>query len=363
MKNCNPKEIIADRYEIIEYLDEGGMQEVYRAKDLRLNREIALKTPKNSSAEKRFQRSAIVSARINHPNIAKTLDYIECDDNYYLIEELIKGIDLKSITSQYLKIIDPYLAARILHHLAKGVSVAHHAGVVHRDLKPNNIMIVGGLKFSEIKVTDFGIAKLAEQEISGAVEDGTSSMGNSKTFIGAIPYMAPELIEKNSQVTQAVDIWAIGAIIYELISGNLPFGGNGNNIVEVIQNVFSNPLKIPDKPSSLNQTQFETLGNQLYEIVISCLQKDPDSRPKADDLVKCCESLCYPIVPRYTGTFNNFVSNRNNQGFIKSDDGSTVFFHFDSVYGSSPKVGQKVYFSEFSGTPRNRAHPVIVMRD
>ena len=173
-------DLIDNRYEILYFVGEGGMQQVYCALDSVLHKEVALKVPKNSSAQKRFKQSAIVSAKVNHPNVAKTLDYIETDSSPYLIEEFILGKDLKEGLLQQLGIVDPYLTAKILHYLAKGVAASHNAGVIHRDLKPSNIMFAGEFNLSEIKITDFGIAKMAEEEIVNAVEGGESSTSASK---------------------------------------------------------------------------------------------------------------------------------------------------------------------------------------
>ena len=166
----NPGDVIGGRYEIERYVSEGGMQEVYGARDILLSRTVALKTPKTKSARKRFQRSASTSASINHANVAKTFDYLEEDGRYYLVEELIEGADLGQIMRDDLDRVDPYLCAHVLHHLAKGLAASHHAGVVHRDLKPSNIMVGGRMAFENIKITDFGIAKMAEAEL--AVVDG-----------------------------------------------------------------------------------------------------------------------------------------------------------------------------------------------
>ncbi|WP_257228289.1 serine/threonine-protein kinase [Pseudomonas sp. NIBRBAC000502773] len=167
-----PGVLIGNRYEIERYLAEGGMQYVFIARDTYTDRKVALKTPKNKSAEKRFQRSAIVSAKVNHPNVAKTLDYLVFEERQFLVEELIYGLDMRAALLNDSAFIDPYLAAKVFHHLAKGVAAAHHVGVVHRDLKPTNIMVVGDYSFSEIKVTDFGIAKMAAEEMVAAVEGG-----------------------------------------------------------------------------------------------------------------------------------------------------------------------------------------------
>src|SRR5688572_11218649 len=111
------------------------MQQAFRANDLALQREVALKAPKNTTAEKRFKRSAVLSARVNHPHVAKTLDYFEDNGRPFLIEELVEGKDLHEALIEKASVIDPFLAARIFHYLAKGIAASHHAGVIHRDLK------------------------------------------------------------------------------------------------------------------------------------------------------------------------------------------------------------------------------------
>jgi serine/threonine-protein kinase len=353
-----PKDCINDRYEIISYIGEGGMQEVFRARDLVLEREVALKVPKNSSAEKRFQRSAIVSAKVNHPNVAKTLDYFKIDSYEYLIEELIVGRDLKTVIQSEFKCIDPYLVARVFHHLAKGLAASHHAKVIHRDLKPSNVMVGAGVSLSELKITDFGIAKMAEDEISQAVEGGGETMTASKTVVGALPYMAPETIEKENFASFFSDIWSLGAMAYELLSGKKPFGEGLRAILAI------NEAARPQKPIWIEENlQFQAIGSSVYDVILSCLQKDPSLRPTADELVTRCESFCYSTADRKLGKFKNFHPRRNNQGFIQSEDGSNVFFYFDSVYGEKPVIGSKVSFAEFLGSPVNRAHPVVVMRD
>lgn len=345
---------IDNRYEIIKYVGEGGMQQVYAALDLVINRKVALKVPKNHSAQKRFRRSAIVSAKVNHPNVAKTLDYLETNFSSYLIEEFINGKDLKAGLLQQLTVVDPYLIAKIFHHLAKGISASHTAGVIHRDMKPGNVMFTGGFNITEIKITDFGIAKMAEQEIVNAVEGGDASISASATMVGALPYMAPEMINDSRNSDKPSDIWALGAMMYELLSGQKPFGVG----LAAVPNILA--AKSPERPHYLNDSvQFQFLGNELYEIILSCLDKVPENRPTADKLVSICETLCYPVVERRIG---KCVSLNSSYGKIVSDSGRTVFFHLNSVYGNKPFVGSQVCFSAFPGSPHPRAHPVILIQ-
>lgn len=354
----HPDDIIDNRYQITQFVGEGGMQQVYCAKDSRLNRDVALKVPKNRSAEKRFKRSAIVSAKVNHPNVAKTLDYLETESNLYLIEEFITGNDLKEGVLQKLKVVDPYLTAKIFHYLAKGIAASHHAGVIHRDLKPSNVMISGGLNLSEIKITDFGIAKMAEEEIATAIEGGESSTTNSATVIGALPYMAPEMIENSRNANKPSDIWSLGAMMYELLSGNKPFGTGLSATPNILK---AEPPAIPEHIE--RKLQFSPLGKQLYKLILSCLIKQPEERPTADKLVEQCENLCYPVVERKIGTCV-YLHPKWKWGHIQSQDGiffEQIFFHFDSVYGRKPDINDEVCFSEFPGSPYPRAHPVVVI--
>src|SRR4051794_16461660 len=134
-----------DRYEIVEQIGEGGMQKVYAARDRLLEKVVALKIPKNESAIKRFERSAQMSARVNNRNVAKTLDYVDTGDENFLIEELVEGLDLSAVLSNFPHGMDPYIVARAIHHISVGVAASHASEVVHRDLKPSNIMVSGGV--------------------------------------------------------------------------------------------------------------------------------------------------------------------------------------------------------------------------
>jgi serine/threonine-protein kinase len=349
-------DVVAGRYKVLEYVGEGGMQEVYRAKDELLAREVALRTPKNSSAKKRFERSAIMSARINHANVAKTMDYMETSKRPYLIEEFVTGRDLADIMASFYTALDPYLVAGAFHRLAKGLAASHHAKVVHRDLKPSNVMIVGGEDFVELKITDFGIAKMAEQEIDEAAKGGAESLTASKTALGAIPYMAPEAIKASGEAGHPSDVWSAGAMVYELISGKKPFGMGYMAIPEILK---ADP---PSMPRILTaKAQFRLLGEQIFEIILRCLAKDPSDRPTADSLVKVCEQLCYSLAPREFGRVRSYGS--ANWGFIAPLSGKDVFFHNDSIYGEQRfDIGDLVWFARHVGGGADRAFPLIKVK-
>ncbi len=350
----NKSYIAGGRYEVTGFVGEGGMQFVYKAIDIVLNREVALKTPKNLSAEKRFRRSAIVAAKVNHPHVAKTFDYFETEERPYLVEELVHGADIEKAVLEKMSTVDPYLVAKIFHHLAKGLAASHHVEVVHRDLKPTNVMVSGDFQVDAIKITDFGIAKMARDELVEAAEGGNETITGSQTAVGALPYMAPEAIDTPRDVSYPADIWSIGAMMFEILCGEKPFGSGLRAVHKIIEAEF------PKVPKFITKNpQFSPLSEKLIEIIKACLQKDPAARPSADELVERCGTLCYPVSERCEGMVK--LIKFNSWGFI-SKPIRDVFFHFDSVYGERPKVGDKVLFSMFSGGGAARAHPVIKMK-
>jgi serine/threonine protein kinase len=350
-------QIFADRYRVEAYIAEGGMQQVYLVEDLSFGRRVALKIPKNASAQKRFAKSACVSARIVHSNVAKTLDYFETEGKSYLVEEFIEGMDLGKLIKYKYQYFDPHLAAHVFHLIAKGVAASHHVGVIHRDMKPNNVMVGGGPNIDVVKITDFGIAKMAEQEIADAAKDGEASMSNSSTAMGALPYMAPEMIETPKAAGTAADVWAIGAILYRLISGQYPFGSGW----AAMRNIISG--KPPSKPDILTlRPQFALLGNQLWTIIESCFKYDPADRPSADDIVEFCGQLCYSNAERTFGVVESYNTGKGAWGYLVADDGDRIFFHRDSYYGQEPTPKIMVNFARFPGEPCARASPVLPLR-
>lgn len=351
----NPGDLINDRYEIRADVGEGGMQFVYAAHDRLIGRMVALKTPKNRSATKRFKRSAIVAAKVNHPNVAKTLDYVRDGANRYLIEELIEGKDLQEALLQRSGCLDPFSAAKVFHYLAKGVAAAHHAGVVHRDLKPTNVMVVGGYSLGEIKITDFGIAKMAGEELIEAAEGGTSTMTTSQTAVGALPYMAPEAIETPREVGPPADVWSVGAMMFHLLSGAPPFGTGLAAVRKILE------AAPPPSPTFLTANpQFAPLATELMDIALQCLQKDPAHRPTADAIVARCGTLCYSLEARTEGVVRRI--DHGAWGFISLEAEPDVFFHTSSVYGPKPvQVGSNVIFASYDGGGARRAYPVVVV--
>jgi len=349
-------DVVGGRYVVVDYIGQGGMQEVYRVHDQLLERDVALKSPRNPSAQKRFKRSATLSARVNHDNVAKTLDYIEDGERFYLIEELVEGCDLGHFMRNYVSMLDPFSAGKAMHHLAKGLAASHHVNVVHRDLKPTNVMVVGGQHFKGFKITDFGIAKMAQEEISDAVAGDEEGLTNSQTALGALPYMAPEMIDDIKNVDKPADVWAVGALTYEILTGKRPFGA-GYQAVPLIQ-----AAKVPGLPAAVtSNTQFQPFASAIYDLIIACMQKDPSARKWLKLLVKACEGLYYSTIPREFGTVKSFEY--GSWGFASSEIGDDIFYHLRSVYASPiVTIGERVWMTAHPGSPRRRAFPVVKAR-
>jgi len=352
MSFLNVGTIIDERYRIDDKpITTGGMQYVYPATDLVFERKVALKTPKNPEGEKRFERSARLSALLNHVNVTRTLDYVVEGDTQYLIEEFVDGLDLGRLLKR-IKRFDPYLTATILHALARALHVMHAQDVVHRDLKPSNIMAVGGWNLTGIKVTDFGVANLAEAAVDRGVAGGVLTITGSKTLIGALPYLAPEILRKRTTISKSADIWAVGALIYHFIAGQTPFGDELEAVTDIVKgNIRPLPEEIDDQP------QYRALYEEMNGIARACMQLDPEKRPKASQLLELCEKLCYPVAKREIGTVTRHQG--MNFAFATSPEGD-VFFHIDSVLGSGrPRIGGEIWFSRHEGSPNDRAHPVV----
>ena len=207
--------VFAGRYEIIEELGTGGMGRVYRAHDTKLNEEVALKLIKPEiAAEKRvierFRNELKTARKITHKNVCRMYDFHEEGKTLYLTMEYVRGEDLKSLIHRT-KALTVGASLAIARQVAEGLAEAHKLGIVHRDLKPGNIMID---KEGQAKIMDFGISR----SLAGG---GTTAEG---AIIGTPEYMSPEQVE-GKEADQRSDIYALGIILFEMVTGRLPFEG------------------------------------------------------------------------------------------------------------------------------------------
>lgn len=364
---------LLDRYEVIKFIAAGGMQEVYLAKDHALQRPVVLKTPKSSIKDRRFKRGAEMGARMHHPNVAATFDYYEDEKITFMVEEFINGKDLgKRLESEFFY-FDPALTAHILSHISKALLQAHEANICHRDLKPSNIMVSNDPSFSNIKLTDFGISKLAENEIAAEIEmfeKDENTLTQSNTLLGAVPYMAPECWSNWKGAGKPIDIWAFGCIGYQLLHGQTPFGNGRGAIAKVAIAEASGMLEL-QKPSWFGKhPNTIALENDLWEIIVACIQIKPENRITAETLVDRCSKLSYPSDQRLVGQIQSYPTRYQSGGvgtfgFItsNSDDVDRWFFHLSDFYGpNAPKAGDRVCFCSYAGDPYYRASPVLVIK-
>ncbi|WP_035452454.1 Stk1 family PASTA domain-containing Ser/Thr kinase [Agrilactobacillus composti] len=207
--------ILSGRYKIIKPIGEGGMANVYLADDLQTKKQVAIKVLRmdlqsNDDTKRRFQREARASRKLNHPNIVKVFDIGEENGMSYIVMEYVVGMDLKHYIQKYFPI--PYQKViDIMSEILDAVQVAHDHDIIHRDLKPQNIMIDN---HDHIKIMDFGIAV--------ALHD--NSLTQTNTLLGSVHYLSPEQA-KGGMATKQSDIYALGIILYELLTGKVPFEG------------------------------------------------------------------------------------------------------------------------------------------
>ncbi len=252
-------EIFAGRYEIIEQLGAGGMGRVYRARDLHLDEDVAIKLIKREwaadrEALERFRNEIKLARKITHKNVCRVHDLHEEGPLLYLTMEYIRGEDLKSLIRRT-KALATGTAVSYAHQIAEGLSEAHKLGIIHRDLKPGNIMID---KEGHAKVMDFGIARMREQR--GATGDGVA--------VGTPEYMSPEQAEGRPADVRS-DLYALGAILYEMVTGQPPF--RGETALAVVHKQVHEAAPDP-------RTTNPQVPAALKQLILRCLQKSPDQR-------------------------------------------------------------------------------------
>lgn len=252
--------VYAGRYEIVEEVGRGGMAVVYRAVDTRMKRTVALKVLYPFLAMKeenklRFQREAQVIANMDHRNVVKIFDYsgMEGDENF-IVTEFIEGTTLKRFIADHPMEV-PEIGAMVVHEIASALDHAHRNGVVHRDVKPENVMIG---RDGTVKLMDFGIAQIKDMQ----------QMTVTGTMIGSPAHMSPEHIE-GRKLDHRADIFSLGTVLYTLCVGTLPFRADSAHAlfkqildVNYIPAVQANPA----------------VGNKLSAIIDRCLKRDPDER-------------------------------------------------------------------------------------
>jgi len=266
------------RYEIRAKIGEGGMGEVYLAEDIRLHRKVAIKIlPLNVAANhdrmRRFEQEATAAAALNHPNIAHIYEIGEAEGMHFIAMEFVEGETLRE--EIHLERTELRKLLRYLQNVAEGLAKAHAAGVVHRDLKPDNIMIT---RDGHAKILDFGLAKLIEQRPPSTPVKGSSEVVTAMipqhstpgTVIGTVGYMSPEqALGKTNEVDHRSDIFSFGCILFEAATRRRAFEG---------KDMLDSLHKIVHEPTPQISDVNPAISSELQRIVRRCLAKDPEDR-------------------------------------------------------------------------------------
>ncbi len=266
---------ISDRYQIIKSIGEGGMANVYLAYDTILDRNVAVKVLRGDLATdekfvRRFQREALSASSLSNPNIVEVYDVGEDNGEYYIVMEYVEGKHLKNLLKKRGKLTVPEVIDIVLQ-ITNGLSVAHDSYIIHRDIKPQNILILDN---GMIKITDFGIA----------VAMNATQLTQTNSVMGSVHYLPPEQASGKGATLQS-DIYSIGILMYELLTGKLPF--KGDNAVEIALKHLKEPMpsireEIPDIPQSVEN------------IILKATAKNPknryaDAREMHEDLKTCLD--------------------------------------------------------------------------
>ena len=264
------------RYKIQSLIGTGGMAAVYLAKDLILDRLVAIKVLRldfrqNDDAMRRFRREALSATQLTHPNIVGVYDVGQSQEMNYIVMEYVEGTDLKDYVRQR-GALHPIEAVRIMMQIVSAIAAAHQNRIIHRDIKPQNILID---REGNVKITDFGIAV--------ALSD--TSLTQTNTLLGSVHYLSPEQA-RGGMATIQTDIYALGIVLYELLTGRVPF--DGESPVSIALKHFQDPL-----PSVVNPKAM--VPQSLENIVLKATAKDPMNRYRScyemfQDLKTCLDS-------------------------------------------------------------------------
>lgn len=254
----NREILISNRYRVEKKIASGGMADIYLGEDIELKRKVAVKVlSANYAGDRnfvaRFKSEAQVLTKLNHPNVVDIYDWGKFNSSYYIVMEYIEGISLKELIEKKGS-LDPDIAAKYAIQICNALGVAHDNNLIHRDIKPQNILISSG---NNIKVTDFGIAKSLNTDITKTLN-----------IVGTAHYISPEQA-RGDVLDNRTDIYSLGIVIYEMLTGDLPFRGD-TSIDISLKHISDKPVK----PTTL----IETIPKKLEKIVLMCLKKDPSER-------------------------------------------------------------------------------------
>ncbi len=270
-ENLRSDDLVDGRYRVVGRIGSGGMADVYCAEDNQLGRAVALKVLHRRFAAdgefvERFRREASAAAGLQHPNVVQVFDRGSWDGTYYIAMEMLDGESLKALVKD--GPLEPALAVDITIQLLRALRFAHRRGIIHRDIKPHNVLVDGERR---VKVTDFGIARA-----------GASDMTETGAIMGTAAYLSPEQAQGHA-VAATSDLYSAGIVLYELLTGNPPF--DAESAVSIALKQVSED---PTPPRELNPE----VSPQLEQVVLTALQKDPANRYQdADDFITALDAV------------------------------------------------------------------------
>ncbi|WP_394830831.1 serine/threonine protein kinase [Pendulispora rubella] len=293
-------QIISGRYKVLELLGEGGMGAVYLAEHVHMRKRVAIKVLHpdmvgRAEVVARFEREAMAAAHIEHPNVAAATDFGRTDDGaFFLVLEYIEGIDLRTLLKDH-GALEVGRALHVARQIASALMRAHELGIVHRDLKPENVMLIDRDEGDFVKVLDFGIAKVHVEALAAADGKGAGTApGAILTRAGAVfgtpEYMAPEQA-LGETVDHRADLYALGVMLFEMLSGQLPFAGHDTLSLlaaQIATNAPSLRTVVPER----------NIPPEVEAVVTRLLEKQPNARhANAEELVSAIDHLQLPVAP------------------------------------------------------------------
>lgn len=297
-------EQIANRYEILSLIGQGGMADVYKAKDTILNRIVAIKVLRDKLSQDamalvRFQREASAASRLSHPNVVDIYDVGEYEGMHYIVMEFIRGRTLKELIAQR-GALDVDEAIGIMKQLVSAINHAHENNIIHRDIKPQNVLVKDD---GTIKITDFGIA----------VANGSVQLTFNNTVMGSAHYLAPETTQ-GKEPNEQVDIYSLGIVFYELLTGKVPF--TGKTPTEIAIKHLRKPMPFvrdfnPNIPQSVENIILKATAKNLSQRYVSC-------KEMLFDLIHCLD-------PEYRDMKRIKVDQNPSKELVKYDNGHLDF--------------------------------------
>lgn len=276
--------VFAQRYQLEEFIGKGGMALVFRATDMRTGHDVAVKILRpefNNDKEflERFQREALAASKMSHHNIVNLLDVGNEDNYHYLVLEYMRGRTLKAVIGDKRKLPEG-IAAQIAIRILSALQHAHSNGIIHRDIKPGNVLVNNE---GHIKVADFGIARVA----------GSNTLSKNDSVIGSAHYFSPEQA-RGEDVTIASDIYSVGVVMYEMLTGRVPFEGD-TPVAIALQHISALPQPLTSLEPSISPA--------MERVVLTALNKDPKNRFRnAADMARAIRAaLDCPDIADNTG--------------------------------------------------------------